>query len=62
MFGAIAFAILVISLLGMGLVAWLYEKYEVPLHARPESPPAEQDLLLIRKAKRTTKAGDPRLN
>jgi hypothetical protein len=62
MFGAIAFAVLLLSLLGMGLVAWLYEKYEAPLHARQDAPPAEEDLLLVSRAKHNTKTGDQRLN
>ena len=62
MFGLMAFAALLGALLGMGLLAWLIDHVEAPLHDQGDELPADRDLALVDHAKRGTKTGRQRLN
>jgi hypothetical protein len=68
MFGSIALAVIILSVIGMSTVIWLYDKYERP-HLIEQAPkrqarniPPIPDDVLVRSAKLLAKEGDPRLN
>lgn len=62
MFGLMAFAALFGALICMGVLAWLLDHVEAPLHEREETRVADADLVLVYQAKRDTRSGDQLLN
>jgi hypothetical protein len=57
-----AFAVLFGALIGMGVLAWLLDHVEAPLHQREKTRPTDADLALVYQAKRDTRTGDQLLN